>query len=959
MNYFVWKGTTKTKWSVVEANVKNNESYNNQIISVNPYSIKDNGVQKYVYGGLASSEEKLAEFKNLIHDCEFELITNTARDYNEAEVLLSEKVEKHDKYILVRSEYGSIESFQTSYAHLIRKYGNATIAIDSKNDMLSKFIENKTFTGSEENRTHNCSVIPTLFKLDKTTVKSCGTNLTFQLERIYDDNVVLKYLKKGAIFNAFLPYIGEDKSDTNTTYTFVDNSGNDISFVLPSQMSTRMLYLQLDEMQQGCIENTNSIISVVFNKDASESKGYTTFNNMTIDDFNQLQITDESDESIKTIYLYDGQMGYTFKFSCYTKNLPIPALSDGLFAYVDGSSLKTGKEKEAYGTGVVLSENNTVRFCHSEGVAKGSNFIGEIQAVTELLKELNDMPDADTTVRIFFDNTAVGYYPHGLFGWKEQKKDDEHKYVVAYKETLDKFVDNHPSIKLVFEHLDAHCKIFGNEFADRIAKVENTGVEDEEVVPGYFAKRKNICTSNGVFSGSFRIGSALKHVNEIYLDSVHDYDEENRFAFYAQGANPRILEKLRNYVDARKSEIKRIRVCMYLYNNRALSDYLLSLALDGIIVDVISIPLEGYDDNQAKHLLDYYTQITGEQSFTKYNLAQSVYNRMIDVSRECDNLHFYIFPHMYVRSSHMRSFSRGALPYSLHIKSMLFEYNNGAGAVALTSSNLSCRDLTKDELFFTIENNSNALNSARIFYDDLVENSIPASDFDEDGDWMHYDITIKDNPIVGVNTYIAPFYRNSPIKVREKIKELIRNAKKEIYISAEHLATESENDIIGCVFTDRRKAVRVNCLSQVFFCDDMNGFIKEGSGGRESYYFQNPNNNQRYEIRTPSNVKAFSNMTRNVDNDRNVSYCVNADVHAKYMVIDDVAVISTCNFTPTSFTYISEVDIPLFDNIPETSYHGTYSEVGQIIIIRDAQICTALKNNFANICAQSNTYRRS
>lgn len=507
MNYFVWKATTKTEWSIVEANVKNNEIYKNQIISVYPYSTTVDDTKVYVYGGLASSKEELDILKNLIPDCDFVLIDPEAKDYITAEGLLTENVEKHDDYIIVRSELGKIETFHTSYFHLVRMYGNAVIAKDPKNNLLNNFNENNTFTGSEENRTHNCSVIPTLFKLDKTTVKSCGTNLTFQLERIYDENIVLKYLKKGAIFNAYLPYIGKDISDTNTTYAFVDNSGNDISFVLPSQMSTRMLYLQLEEMQKGHLTNADSKISVVFNRDASESKGYTTFNNMTIDDFNQLQITGESDKSTQTIYLYDGQMDYTFTFSCYTKDLPIPALSDGLFAYVDGSSLKTGKEKEAYGTGVVLSENNTVRFCHSEGVAKGSNFIGEIQAVTELLKELNNMPDADTTVRIFFDNTAVGYYPHGLFGWKEHKEDVEHKYVVAYKETLDKFVENHPNVKLTFEHLDAHCKIFGNEFADRIAKVENTEVEDEEVAPGYFEKRKIVCASAGIFSDCFKVNT--------------------------------------------------------------------------------------------------------------------------------------------------------------------------------------------------------------------------------------------------------------------------------------------------------------------------------------------------------------------------------------------------------------------------------------------------------------------
>ncbi|SOC17748.1 RNase H family protein [Pseudobutyrivibrio ruminis] len=503
MNYFVWKATTKTEWAIVETNVKNNKKYSNQIISVYPYSTKVNESKEYVYGGLATSKEELDIFKKLISDCDFVVIDSEEKDYDVAEASLAENVEKLDDYIIVRSEYGKIESLHTSFSHLIRKYGNAVIAKNQDKNMLDNFVSNKTFTG-KENRTQNCSVIPTLFKLDKSSVRINGTKIIIQFERIYDDNVVLKYLKKGAVFNAFLPYIGEDKSDTNTTYTFVDNSGNDISFVLPSQMSTRMLYLQLDEMQKGFLTDIDTKIYLIFNKDASYSKGYVNFNNMTIDDFNQLQITDESDESIKTIYLYDGQMDYTFKFSCYTKNLPIPALSDGLFAYVDGSSLKTGKEKESYGTGVVLSQNNTVRFCHSEGAAKGSNFIGEVQAVTELLKELSNMSDEDTTVRIFFDNTAVGYYPHGLFDWKEQKKDDEHKYVVAYKETLDKFVENHPSIKLVFEHLDAHCKIFGNEFADRIAKVENTEVEDDEVAPGYFEKRKIVCANEGIFSDSFK-----------------------------------------------------------------------------------------------------------------------------------------------------------------------------------------------------------------------------------------------------------------------------------------------------------------------------------------------------------------------------------------------------------------------------------------------------------------------
>ncbi len=446
--------------------------------------------------------------------------------------------------------------------------------------------------------------------------------------------------------------------------------------------------------------------------------------------------------------------------------------------------------------------------------------------------------------------------------------------------------------------------------------------------------------------------------NDIFFDNINNYGSGNRYAFYVQGANPRILEKLREYVDARRSQLARIRVCSLLYNNEALCDYLISLAQSGIVVDVISIPLEGYDNSKAKILLDYYTQISGTTSFTKYALAKSVYDKMINTSKNCKDLNFYIFPHMFVRSSQVGNFARGKLPYSLHIKSLLFEYNNGSGAVALTSSNLACRDLTKDELLFTIEGNDEALESARAFYDDLIECSIPASDFDENGDWMHYDIQIKDNYNVGINTYLAPFYRNSPINASEKIKDLIRNATREIYISAEHLATESADDILGCVFNEKRNGVAVNCLSQVFYCDDMGDFITNSKGEHTYYYFQSQADNKRYEIRTPRHGTAFSNMTRYVDNDDNSSYCVNADVHAKYMVIDDVAVISTSNFTPTSFIYIPEVDIPKFDNVPDVSYHGVYSEVGQLLFVRDAGICAALKRNFNDICAQPNTYRR-
>ena len=139
-----------------------------------------------------------------------------------------------------------------------------------------------------------------------------------------------------------------------------------------------------------------------------------------------------------------------------------------------------------------------------------------------------------------------------------------------------------------------------------------------------------------------------------FFDEPDNY--KNRFDFYEQGGSPVLLQKFIDTIEELKNDIEEINISWYLYNNQHLHDYLKEVAAGGIILNVITIPLEGYDHNKPKILKNLVTGEKSDKSVTKYNLARKIYGEMYrSISHE--NFNLYIFPHLYVRSARVKKFS--------------------------------------------------------------------------------------------------------------------------------------------------------------------------------------------------------------------------------------------------------------------------------------------------------------
>jgi hypothetical protein len=440
----------------------------------------------------------------------------------------------------------------------------------------------------------------------------------------------------------------------------------------------------------------------------------------------------------------------------------------------------------------------------------------------------------------------------------------------------------------------------------------------------------------------------LKMISKNY---IIDFDDSSLYdkSYYFQGTNPRLLKRFMDYLISIESEIDSVFLCMYLYNNHILNDFLMGLSSRGIDVKVFSIPLEGYDTRNPMTLVDFDNPLgIMNKKYTKYSAAKEVYDRIM--TSNLPNFELYICPHMYIRSANVRPFSRGDMPYSLHAKTFLIKLKNGEGSIGLTSSNFAVRDAVKDELLLIIENENIMLESAQDFFGHLILNSIQINRFKDDTNWLNYNVkTSKTNSRFQNNFYVGPFYLDSQKIVNEKIKSIISFAKERVYVCAQHISayqyqysdyddgdlkTVHENGFLYNVIEQGRKGVSINCLSQTFV---------------------DPSGDSRG-CRRPENIGAFQNFIEEYGKVNSANYYVNKSVHCKFIVADDIAIISTCNFTPTQFIYISNVNISKFKNIPDTKYQGTHSEVGQFIFINDKGICNNLVNLFNSICQKKDTF---
>ncbi|SIQ14987.1 hypothetical protein [Maribacter ulvicola] len=435
-----------------------------------------------------------------------------------------------------------------------------------------------------------------------------------------------------------------------------------------------------------------------------------------------------------------------------------------------------------------------------------------------------------------------------------------------------------------------------------------------------------------------------------FFDEPDHY--KDRFGFYEQGGSPLLLQKFIATIEEQRNDIKEINISWYLYNNQHLHDYLKEVAAGGIVVNVITIPLEGYDHSKPKVIENLVTGKRSSKSLTKYNLARNIFGEMYR-STSIKNINLYIFPHLYVRSARVKKFSRGALPYSLHIKSAYIKKKSGYIAV-MSSSNLAVRDLVKNESMICVEDEPNYEEHIKAFYKNLIGNSIHIKNYRASLDTTCNTYEKIDFNFSNLVCITAPFYENSAHLLDKTLSALILTAKERIIVCAQHLAAfnyefnakhhtiinknEIRKGILGEVISMANKGIKVTCLSQTFA-----PLVKDEKKFKE------------IKFRRPANTNNFQQFFSQLIKTENTEYFVNENIHSKFILIDDTLIYCSYNFTPTQFIYLDNVTIPKFKNMPHLSYNGIHCEVGMHLVIKDQHTVKAFENNVADIKRKKET----
>lgn len=425
----------------------------------------------------------------------------------------------------------------------------------------------------------------------------------------------------------------------------------------------------------------------------------------------------------------------------------------------------------------------------------------------------------------------------------------------------------------------------------------------------------------------------LKLMNVI---SVNFENPISRAVYTDLGSSPNLLKAFEGWLTNNKENIRSIDISVFLFNNRKLYDVFLNLANHGVEVNVYSIPLEGYDINEAEIISSELGNSLGKHS--KLDLAQDVYNEFH--KRPHPNMKLFIFPHTYVRSKNLFKFSRGSLPYSLHIKHFVATMKNGEMVSGLSSSNLAVRDESKIEMAIVVKLSPSEAYSTKDFYIGLRENSIPISEFDLN---KKYYIKMRTQPPKSRAMYFAPFYFDSPVDFEENLKTMVGNAHSRIIICGQHVCAYDYT--IPQKYTNSRSKNRTG-KSEGFLTSVLSK-IKDGIDVQilsQTYCDQRGTHN----CRAPQNKSAFVNFVEAARRS-GCTYYVNEKIHSKFIIIDDIIIITTANFTPTQFIYLPNVDIPEYD------YSGIHSEVGTYFVISSKELADKMVEHYETLLNDVNT----
>ena len=381
--------------------------------------------------------------------------------------------------------------------------------IEKETDVINELHDMK----KEKKMNYKRTLIPTFFELsgiDGECRKEQCEYVYGNLSGIYERDVRDRILQSEKTpnfnceskFNMYMPTL-EIPKKLNHSHTFkaVDES---ITFEVPEVRGNNyMLYMQL--VTKNNVENVEEISqfwniateddemkvkeSLKENKDSLFAK--VTFWSKKKTDSNKGRFiclkenyVNMNWEHDKYILVDDQMIGCQYVLKCWIEQLPIPGKDkrDYVYAYVDGADDKNKRLENneiLTGSGYILYDGRAVYVGRSTTYSLGGNAAGEYIAATNTINYVSSIVENIKELHIYYDCTQIGNTGVGIFDPKDKD------YVDKYLEALKNF-----ECDIIFEHVDAHSNIFGNEIADRLATVKKEIIGREEICPadGSFSK---------------------------------------------------------------------------------------------------------------------------------------------------------------------------------------------------------------------------------------------------------------------------------------------------------------------------------------------------------------------------------------------------------------------------------------------------------------------------------------
>ncbi len=328
-------------------------------------------------------------------------------------------------------------------------------------------------------------VIPTLFKFEKLLKQPSG-NVGGVLVRVYDNNIRDKYMKKEYVYNALLPYFPKS---AKAVYRY-QGDGN-MQFLLPVKPNNRMLFMKLIGDDEAVTEYEDKWFAkaIFFSKADKEfnknQKGSVEFN-CDMDAYGELEELKEE----KYLIMEDHSNNKKYVFECWIEQLPVPGMTEGIYAYVDGSSGDKNRP-EGIGSGCVVNIGKEIYLAHWEGSDSGRNVSAEYFAATKVFEHFPREMKELKEIYIYYDNNNVGYVPADLYN-------PASIYGQDYAKAIKAFEKDYPEVLINFIHTDGHSGIYGNEMADQVAEWKTDALKD--LPAGYQEERAKLCPEDGSYS---------------------------------------------------------------------------------------------------------------------------------------------------------------------------------------------------------------------------------------------------------------------------------------------------------------------------------------------------------------------------------------------------------------------------------------------------------------------------